>query len=402
MMVPNVHVFQIGYGKWGRIAFGKFVKLQRDLKDVNVILEGVCDINPKARSDLEKFLKKENLSAKIFSHTRDMYEYAYGMNNVLVYDASPSELHTSHILKSLEYGFFHFSEKPPYLMREEKKIVNTKEGEWSFDAIEEQNPVVLFAKKFLSERKVRISSVETFRYNSIGIKKMLHGGHRYGVQGGDVLDKAIHEIYLFDLIGSTEAKLKDVWADFFMIDSLENPKLVDIRLKTSDGKHPATAQSSIVGFVGEVPIKIHTGWLGIPELEIIRYIEDGTGKRIKFSREVEMNGQRFMDEELRLFIMRGEKNGKSIEMYGDMKNFQFFVRSNKWKEFKLRVDDQLYAFLKNAIYTASGKEKFLVGKERINKFSDFLFDAMDNIWKEPINMEAEARKTRNYVKKKLL
>jgi len=399
---PVVHVFQIGYGKWGKIAFKKFVQLSKELRDVNLILEGICDIDPKARADLEKIMEKEKLKTKIFSYTQDMYNHASGMSNVLIYDASPGELHTSHVLKSIEYKFFHLAEKPPYLTKEDEEMVEKQDGNWGFDAIEYFNPAVLFAKRFLKEERINILSVETFRYNSIGLKKILHGDHRYGVQGGDILDKAIHEIYLLDFFDSINMKLTDSKIDFFMINSIENPKLVDIRLKIFGGKNPATAQSNINGLAGKVPIGIHTGWLGVPDLDIVREIEKNTGKKIKFSKESEINGKKFLDEELRIFVIKGEKDGKPIEMYGDMKHFQFFLKGDEWKEITLEKNDQLYIVLRNAVYTTAGKEKFFIDRERIDLFSMFLFEARDKSLENPINPEKEAEKTREYIMKKLL
>lgn len=184
MHSPLVYVFQIGYGKWGKIAFKKLLELSKNLKDVNVVLEGICDIDSNARSQVKEIIKREELSTKVFPNTKEMYHYASSFDRVLIFDAGPSELHAGHTLKSIEFGFFHLSEKPPYMTLKEKEMIEKmKSGKWSFDAIENRNPAVLSAIKFIKENNVKISSIKAFRYNSIGIKKLICKDYRYGVQG---------------------------------------------------------------------------------------------------------------------------------------------------------------------------------------------------------------------------
>jgi len=203
-MKPIIHYFQIGYGKWGKIAVEKVFQLSMNLRSVDLVLEGVCDIKSDAREELRNFCKEKNINIKIFSHTKDMYRYASGMENVLIFDAGPSELHASHIIKSLEHNFFHLAEKPPYFSKREKHLIEVAQrnskGKWSCDLIEFLNPVVKEIKKFLKENEIVVKNIDVFRFNSIGIKKILCGNHRYGIQGGCFLDKIVHDGYIFDFI----------------------------------------------------------------------------------------------------------------------------------------------------------------------------------------------------------
>jgi len=405
---PIVYVFQIGYGKWGKIAFKKFLQISTNLDDVNLIMEGVCDINQEARKKLKVLLDEKRLSTKIFSSTKEMYDYASEFSNVLIFDSSQSELHSSHIIKSLEHNFYHLAEKPPYFSIKEKEMIKKTEKvskvKWSCDLIEFLNPVVKEAKKFLTGKKIKIDNIDVFRLNSIGIKKILQGDHRYGVQGGCLLDKAIHDGYIFDF-SDGKPVLLDAVADFFMIDSLKDPKILDLRLKPFSNGEPSLAQGCLKGKIGEINFSIYSGWLGIP-LELkkrFKRIGKISRKNFIFSKEAVVNNKKFLDEELRLFVISGKHKNVPIEIYGDMKHFQLLINENgKWRRIEMEKEDQLYKILTNAVLVTANKRKFLINEREINKIMNIIFDSMKRINSRSINIEKEKEKTERYVKNKLL
>lgn len=179
-----------------------------------------------------------------------------------------------------------------------------------------------------------------------------------------------------------------------MIKSLENPEIHLTR------GVPTSAQSNLKGTINDVEIEVHTGWLGVPNLGFIEGVEKQTGKKVKFSKEIELCGKKFRDEELRMFIIEGEKENSPIKIYGDMKHFQLFVKGARWKEIEVEKRDQLYEILKNAVYTAAGKSKFYLSPEKIKSYMDFLFEGINNALRD-IDLRKEALKTKELVKNKI-
>lgn len=416
--MKKVLVYQIGYGQWGSMGFEKFLDMKKTVNNIDIA--GICDIKPDRRKAAEDSAKKAGLKLKTFALSFEMYKDAIEKqkqgNIILIYDAGPSELHAAHLAKSMEHGFFHVAEKPPFFSRKEKKKIDelTKKhnGSWTVDLIEDESPVVKTALEYARANKIRIKRISAYRYNSITLKKLVLEEHRLGVTGGDLLDKLLHEAYLSRFLENyRKAIIRKAKCDFFMISSVEKPKIIGIHGKIPERKDEiATAQSSIEGVFITKSARIHfalgSGWLGVPEKikTTVNNIEKQIGSALILSRVMNADGKRFLDEELRIFIIEGIIGKNKFMLVGDMKGKKLYENvGRKWKQLSLLEleNDQLYRVLRNAVSTAEGKEGFSITRKEIDFIMDIILAAREKILKKKINLGKEAEKTKKCVMKKM-
>jgi len=412
--MTKVLIYQIGYGQWGSVAFEKFLQLKRSMNNIDIA--GICDIKPDRRAAAENTAKKAGLTIGTFSHSFDMYKDAIEKqkqgNIILIYDAGPSELHAAHLIKSMEHGFFHVAEKPPFFSRREKRkideLTEKHGGRWTVDLIEDESPVVKTALEYARANKIRIKRIGAYRYNSIALKKLAFKEHRLGVTGGDLLDKLLHEAYLSRFLENyRKAAIKKARCDFFMISSVEEPKIIGIHGKLPEKKDEiATAQSSVEGLFitknAKIPFALGSGWLGVPDKikTVVNRIEKQIGSVLIFSQIMSADGKSFADEELRIFTIEGTCGKSKVMLLGDMKNKKLYENAGrKWKQLNLieLEGDQLYRVLRNAVSTAEGKEGFSITRKEIDFIMDIILEARKKILKRKINLEKEAEKTKKYV-----
>lgn len=415
--MTKILIYQIGYGQWGAIAFEKFLELKNEISEMEI--GGVCDIKTERRVAAEDFAKEIGLKIKSFALSFDMYRDAIERQKqgsiILIYDAGPSELLAAHLIKSMEHGFFHVAEKPPYTNRKEKKeidlLVKKQGGRWTVDLIEDESPVVKTALEYAKADKIKIKRMEAYRYNSMALKKLALEEHRLGVTGGDLLDKMLHEAYLSRFLdGYNGFSLKKAKYDYLMISSLEKPEIIDVHGKVLEKEEAATAQSSVEGIfkskTAKIPFFLGSGWLGVPEYvrKKISRMEKQIGTNLIFSQEASAGGNKFCDEELRLFIIEGFMRKRKVALCGDMKHKRLFLKEGgKWKRLDLMnpESDQLYRVLKNAVLTAQGKEGFGITRKEVDFIMDITLGAREKALKGKINLKKEAEKTKEYIMNKI-
>jgi hypothetical protein len=329
----------------------------------------------------------------------------------MIYDVGPSELHYSHLLKSMKFGFWHLTEKPPALTKEEFEVELKLPKKWNCNFIEEENEVILTAINYLKRNKLKIKSIEIFRESSIGLQKILGTFAREAIKGGCLLDKSIHEIYIFSFLNACKQGIKNIKltktrVDYLMIESLNKNNFLDIfgQVKNEISKDIATAESIVGGILetkkSKIPFKLYSSWLGVSE----------EGKRIssklkkltnyEFVRRKQEKGMEIPYEDFRLFIL----NCGSVSLYGEMKNKKLFVEKNgKIEEIKLLnlEEDQLYRILEKSVFKVSrGEETRLENMKNIMKI---IFDSKENIWEDLRNKDnaKEIERTKNIIKKKI-
>jgi len=415
--MKKVYVYQIGCGFFGKFGFEKLLQLSK--KHYFVEFNGIAEINPERRKFIKKKAEEYKTKLKIFDHTFEMYKEAYqksmrlkDKNKIMIYDTSPSELHYSHLLKSMKFGFWHLTEKPPALTKEEFEQELKFPKKWGCDFIEEENEVVLTAIDYLKRNKLKIKSIEIFRESSIGLQKILRGAFaREGIKGGCLLDKSIHEIYMFSFLNACKQEIKNIKltkarANYLMIESLNKNNFLDIfgQLKKEISKDIATAESIVEGILetkkSKIPFKLHSSWLGISEegKKISNKLKKLTN--YEFVRKKQEEGMKLPYEDFRLFIL----NCDSVILYGEMKNKKLFVEKNKRiKEIQLLYlkEDALYRMLEKFIFKIlKVKETNLENMRNIMKI---IFDSKEKIWEDLRNKGnvKEIERTKNIVRKRI-
>ncbi len=406
--MQKVHIYQIGCGTFGKYGFEKLLQLSKKYDFVE--FEGIVEVNSERREFAKKKAKEYSIKLKIFDHTFDVYQDASKLRKkVFIYDAGPSELHYSHLIKSLKFGFWHFTEKPPAFTKEEFEVELKLSKKWGCDFIEEENETVLTALDYLKQNKLKIDSIEIYRESSVGLQKILGNSIRTGVEGGCLLDKSCHDIYVFSFLSVCGQKIKNVMlnkakADYLMIDSLNKDNFLDIfgHPKNQITEGIATAQGIVEGIAKtgeeEIPFKFYSSWIGVSKegLKVSNNLKKIT--KYEFIRKKQIEGMEIPYEDLRLFVIDCD----TIVLYGDMKDKKLFVeRDGKIKELKLLKfkEDQLYRMLEKYVLVAAGKEK-LNNLENMKFIMNLIFDAEEKIQKSLRNKNKleEIRKTKNRVK----
>lgn len=360
----------------------RIFEVARDFKKAEIEVKGVADIKKEAREHAKLIARKFNKKIEVFSHTFDMYKKAFEESKegkVIIYDSSPSQLHFSHIYKSIMHDFYHLSEKPPYFSEREKEVLDKidKSHLWSCDLIEFENPAVLTAIDYVKKYNLKICEMKAFRFNSIGIKKLLDPLHRIGVEGGCLFDKAVHEAYLAkfaEICGNNYKKWKINSANGeYVHASLKSKKFLSIFGKEQEeiSKDTALAQAEIKGKIDKISFEISCGWFGIPE-NVKNFLKKNFGN---IASQVIVS-----NEELRVFVLRTKKEK---EIVGDMKNFQVFVKeNNKIHKIPLLVleKDQIYRIFKKFVEHSLGIAEFPVKKSYIDFIMEVIFNAREKIF----------------------
>lgn len=375
--MKTVKVFQIGLGSFGRHGFEKFVEMQNYYKDVNVEFCGICDSDFEKIEKAEKFADSQDLEIDSFTKVEEIYKAAEEANSedvkILIYDAGPTELHAEHIFRSLRNNFFHLSEKPPSMTREdhirEKKLMLDNDVRFTVDLIERESPVVKKALE-LTEGK-EIESIEVFRESSIGIQKMLQPIERMGVKGGAVLDKMSHEAYILDFIELGE--LEDVEKRFYMPFDVGSDSFMDIRSgKTSQINEETAAGMCTARISGETDVILHGSWLGSSERAraLGEELEELTRHNPVKSDFNVLGEKGFLDEECRFFVMKGDR-----ELFGDMLHKRLFdLETGEEIELASTLHDQLYRVLESSVRCAAGLENNTLSEEEIDQYMNLIFD----------------------------
>jgi len=401
--MKKVFVYQMGCGKFGSIFLERIFEIAKNFEKAQIEVKGVADVKKECREKAKNIAEKFGKSIEVFAHTFEMYKKASELKNkgkVIIYDASPSQLHFSHIYKSLIHDFYHFSEKPPYMSEYEKNILDelNKSFLWSCDVIEIENPIVVTVLDYVKNHNLEIYEMKGFRFNSTGIKKLIDPFHRIGVEGGCLLDEAVHEVYLAkfaEVCGYNIKKWKINEANgIYDISSLHKPKFLSICGKQGEEIHKDTAlaQATIKGLLDKINFEISCGWYGVAEdiKEFLHKNYRNIFSNVLVSKFLNLSNKRIVDEELRLFILKARNKTKNIELIGDMKNFQLFLKEESEinKLFLLPLErDQMYRIFKKFVEHCLGISEFPIKKEYMDFIMVVIFYARKLIYEKNKNFD---------------
>ncbi len=381
----ELDVYHIGLGSFGRYGFEKLLDLQKHFDEVDVKVKAVCDSDPERLEKAKKFAETQGVEIQTFEKVENMYYKAEKDRNVMVYDAGPTDRHAENIYLSMQYGFFHLSEKPPSVKREqhlkEKRLAERNNAMWKADFIERENPVVKKAVELVKDQQ--IDRIKIFRESSVGIEKMLNPVKRRGVKGGDILDKMVHEAYVLDLLESsshkTDLKLIEADTSHFMpwrpgsekLMSIEGGYEKEINYNTSTGQTHARFRSS------GTEIELNSSWLGLSQkfMHENQKIREKTGVDF-FKREYTTTGNSaYVDEEARMFIIEGERS-----LVGDMLHKKLYdLETGEEINLDYYLHDQLYRVLRDAVLRATGIQSNTPNSKDIDIFMNAIFDVKESV-----------------------
>lgn len=381
-----LRVYQIGVGSFGKYGFEKLVELHNEFDPVNVELRGVCDSDFESLEKAEKFAEANGINIQTFSSTRAMYEAAIQEDEqVMIYDAGPANTHSDNIYTSMQHGFFHLAEKPPSMTRgehlKEKELANKNQAMWKCDFIERENPVVKKTLEIIQDNK--IDAIKVFRESSVGLQKLINPVKRFGVKGGDIIDKMVHEVYVLDFLEEAgynfDLELQDSDVEYFLPKDRGSEKLmaIDGNYTESINYQTATAQTKAVFDAEGVSIELHSSWVGLSdeaklEAQKIRGEVDHVVADIEYS---EIDEKAFVDEECRFFVIEGEVN-----LMGDMLHQKLYdLESEEQIPVDYFIHDQLFRVIEKAVLKAAGEEVETISEKETDIFMNALFDAKEEI-----------------------
>ena len=384
----TVKVFQIGLGSFGRHGFEKFVDMEKNLPEADVELVGVADTDPEKLRSAEKFAEVHDTEIETFHTAGAMYSRAEQIesaeNQVLVYDAGPTESHSNHIDESIHRGFYHLSEKPSSMRREEhireKRLAEDRDVKWMVDFIERENPVVKKTMKILEDEEVE--TIKVFRESSMGIQKLFHPVKRAGVKGGDILDKMTHEVYILDFleaagIENPEMNLQSVDAEYYMPKDFDSEKMMTITggYTKSIDETASTAMTHTEFKSSGVELNLNSSWLGASQKaeEIAEEVNQKMDKKIIEREYIQEQDKVYQDEEARFFLLEGSRR-----ILGDMLHGKLYDLE-KQEEISTPdlLHDQLYRVLENSVLEAADIVENPIGEKETDTFMNAIFNVRD-------------------------
>ena len=384
--MKTVKIYQIGLGDFGRHGFEKFVDMANNLEEVNVDFGGVCDKDRDKLEAAEKFAEHHGVELEKFTDKDEMYSKASG-ENVLVYDAGPSDTHPENIYESLRHGFYHLTEKPSSMTREEhiaeKKLAENQNVTFAVDFIERESPVVKKTLELLEGEE--IERIKVFRESCMGLEKITDPVGRTGVVGGDILDKMVHEAYVLDFLEASKGdyglELEDVDIEYFLPKDFNSEKLFGFEGGyTHDTEDAATGMTHAEFSFEDTAIELNSSWMGLSdeartEAGKIRKI---TGVDFLDRDYIEDDGEAFADEEARFFVIEGSRN-----LAGDMLHKKLYDLDTG-EEIASRdlLHDQLYRMLENTVFEAAGIHEREITDKETDVFMNAIFDVRDKAAEE--------------------
>jgi hypothetical protein len=382
--MTDIKVYQIGLGNFGQNGFKKLINIHNRLAAVDVEFVGFAEPDLKKGVVAQKFAAAKGVKLDHFESTPALYQSASKQKErVLIYDSGPSENHANNICTSMRLGLYHLAEKPSSLNREQyiktKNIERNSNVFYMINFIEMESPVVKRAIQLLQNKS--IDHIKTFRENSIGVLRFVQPMEREGVQGGNVLDKMWHELFILGFLKASGKKsdleLQQVYNHHL---DLGRTSSGSIETKPYNEKQVLTAptsaavtQTKAIFCSDSVNIQLHSSWGGLSNdcRKVLNKYESALGHKISVSDRKRVGNYNFNDEEARFFIVRGEKN-----LLGDLlHNHLYDLNKNTIIDIQPSFDDKLHRILKKAILRAVGKsETDIIDKKEIDHFINALFD----------------------------
>lgn len=383
----TVKVFQIGLGSFGRHAFEKFIEMEKHLPEVEVELVGIADTDTEKLDSAESFAEVHDSRIETYHAAGELYgraeELESGENEILIYDAGPTESHSDHIYESVHRGFYHLSEKPSSMRREahirEKKLAEDRDVTWMVDFIERENPAVKKTLDLIEEED--IDKIEVFRESSMGVQKIFNPVKRAGVKGGDILDKMTHEVYVLDILEAAnnefELDLEHAEAEYFMPKDFNSDKMmaIDGGYTTSITDETATAMTNARFRSSGTVVELNSSWLGLSDqtMHYARDVREEIGEEVIEKEFVQEDEEAFLSEEARFFVIKGSRN-----LLGDMLHGRLYdLETSEELDTPDLMHDQLYRVLENAVLEAGGISENPVTDKETDIFMNAIFDVRD-------------------------
>lgn len=384
--MTDLKVYQIGVGSFGKYGFEKLVELHNEFEPVNVELKGVCDSDFESLDKAERFAEVNDMDIQTFSDVREMYNAAAKESGqVMIYDAGPANMHSDNIYTSMQHGFFHLAEKPPSMTRgehlKEKELAQKNQAMWKSDFIERESAVVKKALELVEDQE--IEKIKVFRQSSVGIQKLLKPVERFGVKGGDILDKMVHEVYVLDFLEEAgydfELELKDAEASYFLPKDRGSEKLMSIdgNYTESINYDTATAQTKAVFEADGVEVELNSSWVGLSDEAMIEAQRiRGEVDHVVVDRDYsELDQKAFVDEECRFFLIEGERC-----LMGDMLHNKLYdLEAEEQIPIDYYLHDQLFRVIEKAVLKAAGEEVETISDKETDVFMNALFDAKEEV-----------------------
>lgn len=247
---------------------------------------------------------------------------------VMVYDAAPPSVRPKNIQKlreKLPPGSVILAEKPLALSLAEAAAALAGPEPVLGDFLEVANPAFVAACQYLRGRPVR--RLTFWRASTIGLDLLTGRVRRAGVQGGSLLDKAVHDLALIGaLVGPGETEVRQAVALAWM--STPGGGLMGLDGRPLDGTWPSRPPDpdgdggpADAAFYlelglprpwGTVGARVLSGWIGVtgsqPGSEILRELQ-GLGfqpEDVVWTRSVQAADGRQGAEEVRLAIIEAE------------------------------------------------------------------------------------------------
>jgi len=380
-------VYQIGLGSFGRYGFEKFLEMHNHFEEVDIEFKGLCDTDFDKREKAERFAESQGVNIEIYDKVENLYSDASQLDqNILIYDAGPTDTHASNIYRSMSHGFYHLAEKPPSMKRQqhlkEKQLAEKNSVMWKVDFVERENPVVKKTRELLKGKE--LERIKVFRESSVGIEKLINPAERHGIKGGDILDKMIHEAYILDFLESAEKdtniELKEANTKYFMPWKPGSQKMLGLNGGYTEeiSYNTATAQTQAVLVSEDAEINLNSSWLGLSkECRIeAKKAEEELGVKVVDSEYSETKDTAFINEEARFFIVEGETC-----LLGDMLHKKLYdLDKGETIELDYYLHDQLYRVIRKAVLDASkNKDSKTSLSKDTDIFMNTIFDIKENI-----------------------
>ncbi|MFB6200222.1 MAG: hypothetical protein ABEJ83_05035 [Candidatus Nanohaloarchaea archaeon] len=371
----TLKVLQIGYRGIGRKGLEALQKLESsDEIELEVVALAETDFEK-----LEEAKEKHKASGiKFFSDIENAYMEMDGFEDpVMVYDAGKVGNRSDNLFRSVEHGFYHLTEKPPSLKRDQHlSQASLESAMWKIDYLEQENPVVQKTRKLVKNRE--IDSLEVFRASSSGIQKYLAPIKFSDLKGGSLMNQLLHEKYVLNLLekSSNQIRLDEFEVETGFQPYFNKQKLETIQNNPTTEIAPETATAQLNISIDKDPeLEFHTCWLGATEKleDKASELEEDLNHELIRSEPKELEDEIYLDQTARFFVLKGEKS-----LLGDLMHRKLFdLDKNKEIELLEYETGELYRGMKKAAENALNQN--LSSSVKGKQFLEFAFDVKQSI-----------------------
>jgi predicted dehydrogenase len=244
----------------------------------------IVDKDPRKRERMKDAVSFFDISARTFESLDQLLqtrEITRSNGNLLIYDASPSQLHFENLTDAAASGLACFAEKPILLKEEDLPILESRRRFWC-NFIETESQVFRTTHQLLKDRDLSIQAMTFWREGSTGIKKVLRK-ERAGVTGGSLEDKICHDLALtVGFLGLDHLAVGDSHTisgrfELFMPNRLDRESFANLTLLEVTGDPGGTHDLHFAAdarFAANIRWKLpdrtvdseyHTSWVGVSE-----------------------------------------------------------------------------------------------------------------------------------------